>query len=318
MSDPTIAPKSYVTVSLAQLQTVAPTGEELTFATPEEAQEYQESLAAAKLLGADTILTIPKPTNFEQLGLTDLGLQQAYESIDINLTEIFSMLHEMGVEMRKAGKEARQASREAEQQTLKDSAEKIRSAAHLAMVAGCVSGAMQIAGGIASIGFTAKAFSEINSVKPKADAPDLGSAMSQLKSDLGATPTGRARANAVDTATLKDQITALKSKLNAKPSLDPIELQSASARSQNWMTIGQGSMQIFQGAGAVASAGVQYFSKLEESEKALLDAEASRLNAHVQDETEIINSIKEMIQDVRAKLSEILQTQNQAASKIWS
>lgn len=94
--------------------------------------------------------TIPAPKSV--LGFTKAEFQAASSNVDYSFTQILSLLHETGVQLKQAGKEARSADRDAQVASMKAEASQIRAAAKAAFTSAMISGGMQIAGGAISMG----------------------------------------------------------------------------------------------------------------------------------------------------------------------
>lgn len=91
--------------------------------------------------------TIPAPKSVKGVEYNPQTLNDASESVGLNYTAIFSLLHEAGVQLKQAGKQARQADREAQVASMKAEAQHMRRAADAALVSACISGGVQIASG---------------------------------------------------------------------------------------------------------------------------------------------------------------------------
>lgn len=338
-------PPGYMNVTLDQLDQIERAGEELKFETPEQREEFLKLVAQAREQRSGGIsnptLQIPIPLNADELEQFFNRFDTAIKNLQPNITDIMALLHELGAEMRKAGKEARQAGREAEQHTLQAAADKIRSAAAFAMAAGIVGGATQIAGGMMSLAGSIR--SGATAMGANSGAGGAGQAGQLPSSDVtigghrgggaqptsswvSATPGGGAAATGADAASsggFKGNLAALKGKLNSAINYKNYDTTGmsqqdrsnlAQIQGQRWSSISQ----VMTGASQVASAGLEYQSKLEEHDKALLDAEAKKMSYMVQDEDEIIRNMKELMDVARQKLAEIEQANNAAMSKIWS
>lgn len=306
-------PTGYINVSLDQLDDIEKAGKELKFETTEQRTEFLNLVAQARAertgLGQqfNPTLTIPEPLNAAELGLTGERMERSLATLGPNITEIMQLLHELGNEMKKAGKYARQAGREAEQHTLQQAADKIRSAAAISMAAGIVGGSMQIAGGVTT---TAGAVRSASTA--------LGSGQStntNVKQAWENNPTYK--------GAMKDSMVAFRGKMNNAinyKNYDTTGMSSmergnlAQAQSQKW----SGASQVMIGSGQVVSSSIEFGAKMEEAEKAELDADAKKLSYVVQDEDEVIRTMQELMAEARRKLAEIEQANNQSISRIWS
>jgi DNA repair exonuclease SbcCD ATPase subunit len=90
------------------------------------------------------------------------------------------------------------------------------------------------------------------------------------------------------------------------------------AAAHGHLTAARDAWQQVLGAGEIIAAGFEYASKQEAARQAELDALAKRHAEAAQNANEVVQSMRDMIEDVRQKLGEILQAQSQVESKIWS
>jgi hypothetical protein len=304
-------PPGYMNVTLDQLDEIEAAGKELRFETPAQREEYLKLVAQAREDRSGGIsnptLQIPKPLNADELGLVINRLDSSIANLGPNITDIMAMLHEMGAEMRKAGKMARQAGREAEQHTLQAAADKIRSAAALSMAAGIVGGSMQIAGGLTSMAGAVRS---------------ANTALGQGQS--GNTNVGQAWKNSPTyKGALQDSAVAFKNKMGNAINYKNYDTTGMSSQDRSTLAGVQsakwnGFSQVMSGSGQVVSATIEFGAKMEEAQKAELDAEARKMSYLVQDEDEVIRNMKELMDVARQKLAEIEQANNAAMSKIWS
>lgn len=221
-------------------------------------------------------------------GGSDLGdiydrFRLTSDSFEVGMTEIFSVLHEAGVSLRKSMKDVRAAEREVQQSQLQEAADKLKNAATFAMVSGIVGGSMQAVGGAVSIGGAAASAKGVFGGKTPTTA-DVNDVL-----DINTTP----KAN--DVAKL------------------PIEtrIQLAQQMSAKWT----GSSQVIAGAGQAASAVFDAQAKFQESQKAELDAKATKSQQQVDDSNQLVQDLAEMVRDVRAKLSELENANNETIRK---
>jgi hypothetical protein len=334
-------PPGYIDVSLDQLDELEKAGKELKFETPEQREEYLKLVAQAREERSSGIsnptLQIPRPLNAAELGLTGERIDSSIANLGPNITDLMSLLHELGNEMKKAGKFARQAGREAEQNTLQAAADKIRSAAAFSFAAGVVGGATQIAGGMMSLagsirsGATAMGANSgtggaggAGQQPPKLEigghrAPPPSTWVDGTKP--GAQPPGQA--GAPGQSGFKGQLAAMKGKLDSAINYKNYDTAGmsqtersnlAQIQSQRWSATSQ----LMQGGSQMLTSGLEYGAKMEEGKKAELDAEAKKMSYLVQDEDEVIRNMQELMATARQKLAEIEQANNQAMSRIWS
>ena len=328
-------PPGYIDVSLDQLDELEKAGKELKFETPEQREEYLKLVAQAREERSSGIsnptLQIPRPLNAAELGLTGERIDSSIANLGPNITDLMSLLHELGNEMKKAGKFARQAGREAEQNTLQAAADKIRSAAAFSFAAGVVGGATQIAGGMMSLagsirsGATAMgANSSTGGAGAAGQQPpklEIGGHRAPAPSTWvdGAKPGAQPPAQ----ADAPGRLAAFKGKLNSvlnhknydTAGMSQTERSNlAQIQSQRWSATSQ----LMQGGSQMLTSGLEYGAKMEEGKKAELDAEAKKMSYLVQDEDEVIRNMQELMATARQKLAEIEQANNQAMSRIWS
>jgi chromosome segregation ATPase len=90
------------------------------------------------------------------------------------------------------------------------------------------------------------------------------------------------------------------------------------AAAHGHLTAARDAWQQLQGAGEVASAGLEYQAKQAEAERAELEARAKLYGHQVQDINDAVQNMRDMMQDVRQKVGDIMQAQDQVVSKIWS
>ena len=83
------------------------------------------------------------------------------------------------------------------------------------------------------------------------------------------------------------------------------------------LTASRDAMQQVLGAGEVIAAGFEFASKQEAADKARLDALAEQHAEAAQLYDDMVQQVNELMQDVRQKLSEMVQAQNQTMTNIW-
>jgi hypothetical protein len=302
------SPPPVVTLTLQQVEDLN-LEQTATFENEAAKTAFQNALDAAKYLrdelGVDNpVIQIPLPSNAETLGLTADKLKEGAESLSFSITELMVLLHQLGTEMKKAGKEARAAARDSEVATLQAAAEKIKAAGVFALAAGLTGGIMQIAGGMMS-GLGAIRSANTAAGKTQNITESTGK-LDTLKQKLfyttaskDATPTGPVG---------KD----------GKPTWSMDQVKEFGGKAERVSARWNASSQITQGIGNSVKAGLEYGSTEQEHGKALLEAEAKHIGYLVQNQDEIVNNMKEMMADVRAKLAEIEQANNATISKIWT
>jgi hypothetical protein len=96
------------------------------------------------------------------------------------------------------------------------------------------------------------------------------------------------------------------------------KIKELSDKAENIRALSEGVRMGLQGAGQIASAGLDYQSKQEEAQKAEIDAKAKLFGYQVQDADDAVHNMRDMINDVQQKLGDILQAESQIQSKIWS
>jgi hypothetical protein len=297
MTEP-IGPQT--TISFGQTQTPKDIEKDIGFVSDVQKENYQIVLKAGDLLakkGMRLTPELPPPSQVtaEQLGNAVSRFDTSSGQLSLGLTAIFQLLHETAVTLKKAHKEARSAAREAEQDKLQAAADKIRSAAALAFAAGVASGAMQIASGV---------ISGVGAIRASAT----------LKGMKGNTSLTAAKG-------VKAKLTALKNRAGGvtKTSQEAasLSMDSRVALSRAQMEKWSAAAQATQGMGKILESALQYFSKLEEANKAEIEAEASKLRYLVQDQDELVKNANEWEQDVRRKLAEIVNLNNQVMSRIF-
>jgi ribosome-binding protein aMBF1 (putative translation factor) len=119
----------------------------------------------------------------------------------------------------------------------------------------------------------------------------------------------------------KAKLTALKNKASGvtKTSQEAagISMDSRVALSRAQMEKWSAAAQATQGMGKILESALQYFSKMEEANKTEIEAEASKLRYLVQDQDQLVKNANEWEQDVRRKLAEIINMNNQVMSRIF-
>ncbi|HET6467215.1 MAG TPA: type III secretion system translocon subunit SctB [Geminicoccaceae bacterium] len=295
------------------------------FGTEAEATQFQNALdAARKQQGEQGVnnptLKIPLPVNAEELGLTADRIESGAGKLAFSIQDLMVLLHQLGTEMRAAGKEARSAARDAEVGKLEAAAEKIKAAGTFALAAGLTGGIMQIAGGVMS-GIGAARAANTAAGKTQNITENTGR-LDALKQKIFYTKenpnvgkpeiVGRGRSDAVGSR----QDVPNRGEATTKWSDAQVKQMSTNAErvSARW----NAASQITQGIGNSLKAGLEFGANQQEYAKAHLEAEAKHIGYLVQNQDEIVNNMKEMMADVRAKLAEIQQANNATISKIWT
>ena len=143
-----------------QLQTLyqADQANEVEWASPADKQAFDVEVAKYRSgdgsWKADSFnkASIPTPKAVFGEAFTMEMFNNAGSKVDYSFTQILSLLHETGVQLKQAGKEARSADRDAQITSMKAEAQQIRAAAKAAFTSAMISGGMQIAGGAMSMG----------------------------------------------------------------------------------------------------------------------------------------------------------------------
>jgi hypothetical protein len=90
------------------------------------------------------------------------------------------------------------------------------------------------------------------------------------------------------------------------------------AAAQGHLTTVRDAWQQLLGAGDVAKAGLDFQSKQAAAQQAELEARARQYASMAQTCDDVVRHMSDVMQDITQKLGDIVQAQNQVASKIWS
>lgn len=259
-------------------------------------------------------LEIPTPSNAQQLGLTAGALDNAGGTIDDTIAQVMEMLHKLGVEMRATSKEMRASEREVQQEKLQDAADKIRQAATFALVSGITSGVMSIGSAV---------MSGVGAYKMGASAAEQKAIMNNPEGDWRFDMKG---VNPDDAMKLKDNPKAKKllglqdegtwiKDLSAKQNA---QMQALNTKSQATQMKWQAFSQLAQALGQVGAAGFSYGEKEKQAEQQEAQKGATMAGYRVQDQDDIVKNMTDLVNEVRSKLSDVMQARSQVESKIWS
>ncbi|WLQ14783.1 hypothetical protein O5O45_02380 [Hahella aquimaris] len=100
--------------------------------------------------------------------------------------------------------------------------------------------------------------------------------------------------------------------------LDPAQLQLKLQVPQNLTNLGQTYTQMAGGVGTVVAAPLTYESKLDQEQQKQHEAESEKHSANIDEAKDFIQTMKEIMDDVRAKLSAIEQSKHETRQKIFS
>ncbi|OZG72689.1 hypothetical protein BTA51_14260 [Hahella sp. CCB-MM4] len=100
--------------------------------------------------------------------------------------------------------------------------------------------------------------------------------------------------------------------------LSPTEFQGKIQIQQNMGNIGQTYTQLGQGVGTIAAAPLTYSSKLDQEEQKQYEAESEKHSANIDSAKDFIQTMKDIMADVRAKLSAMEQSRHETRQKIFS
>lgn len=230
---------------------------------------------------------LPAPDHNSAAGDLDATVQHIANLSNSIQTDIFAFMNlffQMALETRKTASEIRTAEREAKFKELQNAADKIRGAGLWQMAAGIAggvtsmaSGALNIAGGLKSL---KAATGEIGGVKSER-LPDRPIELSDLDPN--------------------------QSPLN--PNMAQIQAQAVS---QQFSGIGTS----VQGAGQIASAGLNYGASLAQAEQKEHETKAEKDQAQVDMANELFQNMQQTIQDVLSKLEAIQQSSNDTHKQI--
>ncbi len=269
------------------------------FASETDRQVFLDAIKNAREADPSGILnpslTFPKPINADELGLTNNKLTQAWDIMGDAITAVMTVLHEIGVEQRKAAKEVRKTEQDAQVESIQDQAAKIRDAAAFALAAGLASGISTMASGAMSLVGTSLAGAKLSQTAKIINNPETPGKITAMGSD------GTIVREPGQLSTSQQSTVGY---LNAR----------ADVIRGGWQAGGQ----LLSGMGEVIKAGFDYASKRAEADAKMIEAETAQHQYAAQSADEVVQAARELVNDVRQKLGELLQARGQIESKIWS
>ncbi|MBU6949798.1 hypothetical protein [Hahella sp. HN01] len=106
--------------------------------------------------------------------------------------------------------------------------------------------------------------------------------------------------------------------LTKNKELDSGQFQLKIQETQNLTSLGQTASQFAGGFGTVISAPLTYQSKQDQEEQKQYEAESEKHSANIDEAKDFIQTMKEIMDDVRSKLSAIAQSKHETRQKIFS
>jgi hypothetical protein len=211
------------------------------------------------------------------------------ESVQADVFAFMNLFFQMALETRKTSSEIRTAEREAKFQELQSAADKIREAGVYQMVAGIVSGVATIGSGVLNMA------GGLKSLKASGDA------LSGLKSEK--LPNRPIELSDIEVGNSS----------NVGQSLNPATAQTqAQAVGMKFGGIASG----VQGAGQIASAGLNFGASAAQTEQKEHEIEAEKDQAQVDMANELYQNMQQTIQDVLGKLAAIQQSNSDTVKQI--
>lgn len=197
------------------------------------------------------------------------------EQISTDIGSFMALFQQLAQSMRSSARIERTAEMQSQVSALTNAADQMKAAAGLRLAAGIAQGAMQIAGGIVQVG---------------AGAVSMGTSIA----GAGATMKGQ-NANIGGKTEIGNALIAQGSKLGA---IAGMANSFAGASSS-----------IAGGVGGSISAGINYAAEMKEVQKTKLEVEAKVHETAVQHANEVMQTMQDVIRDIREKV----QSMNQAA-----
>jgi hypothetical protein len=301
--------------------------------------------------------TLPSPQTVKPNDLSG-AINRLNDSGAFDITGLMTLLHKTSNSLNQALREARQTERQLEQQTMHEAAEKIRSAAKLAMIGGLISGSTQIAGGAMSmLGSFQSGKAEMNSEAPSSETSallkgeegpnanelftnneeaiemqDMSGRSSSLETiEESIVPDEQLLADnpSEDQQTQVDKSQKNKSQTKATTDQDDTTAKQQSdqvegtrmynaMKLQRTMAKWNALTEIVKGGGAMAKAGLDSASEGQQADKAELDAKAKKQGYAIQDDDQLVQHMRDSMNQIRSKLSDIESANNQVMNRIFS
>jgi hypothetical protein len=213
------------------------------------------------------------------------------DDVQGDIYAFMSLFQKLAQTMRQTAQTQRTSELVAQVSELQNAAEQMEKAATMRLVAGCVQSGLQIAGGLAQIGFSSASLkSSVQGAKLEAQGSKMiAGSENQMKGpeSMGAGQRLDMKNSGIDIQSSGKQLSAV---------------------GANQQSTGQAVGSIMTGAGQVAGSGFNYAADKEEQKKAEMDVRAKEHEVAQNHANEMMQQMMEVIRDIKDKLQSIQQT----------
>jgi len=268
-------------------------------------------VATLSLIGAEPIgqiraataslSALPAPggdSGAADLSATTKRVANLGNSAQADIYAFMGLFYQLSLESRKTAAEIRSAEREAKFQELQAAADKVREAAAFQLAAGIVTGVATIGAGV---------------INMAGGLQSLKASTGELAGGMKSQPR-----NSAEEFELKDRDPDPSAKNpGGEPAADPLaNFNAQQARAQAIGMKFGGVASGIQGAGQIASAGLNYAASMRQAEQKEHETQAEKDQAQVDMANELYQNMQQTIQDVLSKLAAMEQSSNDTSKQI--
>ena len=271
-------------------------------------------------------------------GLAISAVGTMSENVGVDFGRIAALMMMIDSELSRAARDSQVEQIEEVAAQMHKSADDLRSAATMALVGGCVSGATQIAsagitiaGGVKGMSLTSGSAAaggegssaplEETPTTPAEETPTPAAAP-QAEPGAGVEESAPAQGGAAETRQenvegMTEQETRARQKATSAD-MDMTRSQQLSARAQNISLVTQGLSQVTSATGEIIKSALDYESKSKEARSKDDDAVAEQERAYMERTKAFADSMQKGAQDMIQMYQQMTESAHQTSSQVWS
>ena len=278
------------------------------------------------------VLPLPRPRSAPDSPGALGAARLMSDNVAVDFGQIAALMMEIDSELARAARDSQVAQIEVVAAQMHGAADELRSSAKLALAAGCVSGAAQIAsagitlgGGVKGMTLTAEPTAPSGGALAASEsAPGAESSspsVSPAEAAVSETPGARVAPLAGDPASQPPSSESGGSSVAGDSrgyQADLAASQRLSARAQNIALVTQGFSQVASATGEIMKSALDYESRTAEARSKEGEARAERDRAYLERAKGFADAMQKGVQDLISAYDQMIRAAHETASRVWS